>query len=152
MNAGGEWRDRDVSFNNFLSGVLMLFELFTGEGWYAYIDYIVDAVGIDWQPRREENLSCVWFLVAYMIIGYFFVRAMVTGVINDTFFKQKQIIQGVSTLKTSQRMWMRLSKIIFKATPIRAVNSLANWDSMVPSADCTVSIASLPIQSTRRGC
>ena len=121
MNLGGEWRDRDINFNNILGSLMILFELFTGKSWNEMVEYLGDAVDVDYQPQYQINLARIWFIAAYMIIGFLFIRAVLTGVVSNTFFKEKEIIQGLNDLKFSQRKWVRLSKIIFKAAPIREV-------------------------------
>lgn len=120
-NYGGEWRDRDVVYNNVAMGILAQFEMFTGHGFVDMVGYLTDAVDVDIAPVYKSHYNRVYFLVIFMIFGFMFFRATLTGVVSDSFFKQKEIIQGIYELTVSQRKWVRLSQIIFKATAIRQV-------------------------------
>ncbi len=117
MNLGGEWRDRDVSFNNVFSAILTLFELFTGKSLFNLYRYLPDITDIDLEPVRDSEPTYTLFIVAFMIVGFIFIRAVVTGVISDTFFKEKDILQGFRDLTPAQIKWAKLANIMFKAHP-----------------------------------
>ncbi len=119
MNLGGEWRSRDIGFDNVLMASMTLFELFSGKSWCNTISFLPDLVAVDIEPVRDTSTRNVWFAVIYMFIVFLFVRAVLTGVISNTFFVNNEKLQGLHELTNAQRRWVSLSKIIFKASPIK---------------------------------
>ena len=123
MDLGGEWRARNIGFDNILSAGMTLFEIFSGKSWCNTITFLSDLVGIDYEPVRDISFRNVWFGVIYSIILIIFVRAVLTGVISNTFFVYNSRLQGLHELTNMQRRWVSLSKIIFKASPIKTVSN-----------------------------
>lgn len=121
MNLGGEWRKRDIGYDNILVASMTLFELFSGKSWCNSITFLPDIVGIDFEPVRDVSTKNLWFCVVYMIILFMFIRAVLSGVISNTFFVHNEKLQGLHELTNAQRRWVSLSKIIFKASPKKAV-------------------------------
>ncbi len=119
MNMGGDWRDRDVNFNNIFSAILTLFELFTGKSLTNLYKFLPDVTDIDLEPVRDSQPYYALFIIAFMIIGFIFIKAILTGVISDTFFKEKDILQGFKNLTPAQLKWAKLATIMFKAHPTK---------------------------------
>ncbi len=125
MDYGGEWRNTDISFDNMLMAFMTLFELLTAKFWWTLVLGLADNYGVDKEPVEFSNTSTIYFVVLCTIVGFLFVRAIITGLINFAFTKQKEVIQGVNDLDSAQRKWVNFSKIIFKATPIKEVRPMS---------------------------
>ena len=121
LNYGGDWVSRDVSFDNIFVSMMTLFEILTGKCWWVTLIGLADNYEIDKEPKNYSNYNRIWFVVAYSIIGFLAIRAFITGLINFVFSKAKEDLQGVANLDPGQRKWVNLSKVIFKAAPIRIV-------------------------------
>lgn len=122
MNQGGEWRTQDFGFDDTITCLITLFELFTGKCWWDLVIDLQDSNGIDMAPVSGANATSAWFLVVFMIAGFLFLRTVLTGVITSTFFEKKEEIQGYKNLTSAQIRWVRLSKIMFKAHPRKEVS------------------------------
>eukprot|EP00831_Metopus_contortus_P043047 TRINITY_DN34577_c0_g1_i1.p1 TRINITY_DN34577_c0_g1~~TRINITY_DN34577_c0_g1_i1.p1 ORF type:complete len:370 (+),score=21.68 TRINITY_DN34577_c0_g1_i1:103-1110(+) len=119
MNYGGEWRDRDISFDNIFLATMTLFELSTGKSLTNLFNYLPDIAGLEKAPIENNRPFYIIYVMIYMLFGFFFIRAFLTGVISDTFSKEKDKLQGFSMLSPIQVKWAQLAKIIFKAHPIK---------------------------------
>ena len=122
MNQGGEWKNNDVSFDNIFISFLTLFELMTAKSWWLLVTELADNYGIDKSQNVEGNYGTTIFIVICTIIGFLYIRAIITGLISYAFNKEKEEIQGVTNLKYSQRKWVNFSKVIFKAAPVKKVS------------------------------
>jgi len=119
MNMGRIWEDMDIGYNNILKSFLTLFELFTGETWVNTLAQAQDSYEIDYEPIRDIYSHKILFFVFYMIFGYIFLRTLLIGVISNAFYFHNEELQGLRQLSSAQRRWVSLSKIIFKAAPIK---------------------------------
>jgi len=111
------------NFNNALNGCLLLFEMSTTEQWVDMMYAGVDATGIGMQPIRDHNPAFVFFFVAFMIVGSFFVMQLFVGVVIDNFNKMKEELgEGEMLLMTeAQSEWARMQKQVMKFKPIKRV-------------------------------
>ena len=121
MNLGGEWRNRDFHYDNIFMAMIALFELFTAKCWINTSMALPDSIGIDFNPKENHRPYAVLFGVLYMVIGLIFTKALLIGVVSNTFNRERAKIQGVSSLTTLQKSWVRLCKIIFKTYPVKMV-------------------------------
>ena len=119
MNMGREWRTRDIGFDNILQACLTLFEMFSGKSWYSMIAYVPDIYGVDHEPRRDVSTYNLWFPVVYMLFCFLFIRSLLTSMISNTYYFHNEKLQGLRELSSAQRRWVSLSKIIFKASPVK---------------------------------
>jgi hypothetical protein len=126
MNLGGEWQNGDVSFDNILISFMSQFELLTAKFWWTLVIGVSDKSNVDKEPKEFTNPASSLFIVILTIIGFLFIRAVITGLINFAFIKQKEEIQGVTHLDYAQRRWVNFSKVIFKASPIKEVYNIHN--------------------------
>jgi len=119
LNLGREWADQDIGFNSILHSCLTLFEMFTSKSWYVTLAFAQDAYEIDYEPRRNVYPYKLWFFVCHMVVSFIFMKALLFGVISNTFIYQNELQQGLRNLTFAQRKWVSLSKIIFKAAPVK---------------------------------
>ncbi len=121
LNLGGEWRSRDIGYDNVVVSSMTLFELFSGKSWCNTITFLPDIVDVDYEPVRDVSSHNLWFGIIYMIILLMIIRAVLSGVISNTFFVHNERLQGLHELTHAQRRWVSLSKVIFKASPSKSV-------------------------------
>jgi hypothetical protein len=121
MNLGGEWIRPDVNFDHIFIAILTLFEMFTCDSWRGLSDDLSDTLGVDLNPRLNATVAAPVFVVLFIVIGALIIRNIFTGIVSDTFSKQKSLIEGNSAFTTLQKRWIRQYKQIFKASPLRGV-------------------------------
>ena len=128
MNYGGDWKNADVSFDNMAISMMTLFELMTAKAWWALVIGLSDNNGLDKEPTEYSNSGTAWFVVLCTVVGFLFIRAIITGLINFAFCKQKEELQGIANLSYSQRKWANFSRVMFKASPVKIVRCLLDLD------------------------
>ena len=52
-----------------MMGIRTLFEMMSTEGWIDVMDAGTDSVGIDMQPKLNNNVGMLFFFVFFMIVG-----------------------------------------------------------------------------------
>ncbi|GLE00221.1 hypothetical protein PINS_up008948 [Pythium insidiosum] len=117
---GATWgRVLPQHFDNVISAMLTFFELSTTEGWADVMMAAVDARGIDMQPERDNNTVWVFFFVAFILIGSFFVVNLFVGIIIDNFNRMKAALGGDFMLTEEQKKWIEAQKAASRVGPIR---------------------------------
>lgn len=117
--ASGEWvAVVPQSFNNAISGMALLFEISTTEGWVDVMYAAIDQRGVEAQPVRDNNVFWALFFVVFLIIGAFFVLELFVGVTIDNFNKiREQTGRGLMT--DAQREWASTQAFVMKIKPER---------------------------------
>lgn len=118
---GGDWRNQDATFDSLWVSLLNLFEMFTQESWATPMYCAMDATGIDKQPQTFNYPAACIFPILIMICLFFFVRNIFTGVVSDTFQKEKDALMLGKDLITIQRRWVKQYTQIYKINPIPLV-------------------------------
>ncbi|KAJ0412146.1 hypothetical protein ATCC90586_005759 [Pythium insidiosum] len=117
---GASWdRVLPQHFDNVIAAMLTFFELSTTEGWADVMMAAVDARGIDMQPERDNNTLWVFFFVAFILIGSFFVVNLFVGIIIDNFNRMKAALGGDFMLTDEQKKWIEAQKAASRVGPIR---------------------------------
>jgi hypothetical protein len=62
-----------------------LFQVSTTEGWVDIMNRGIDSVGIDMQPKKNENVSWSLYFMFFIILGNFLVLNLFVGVVVSTF-------------------------------------------------------------------
>ena len=107
------------NFDNVGNAMLTLFEISTTEGWVDVMYAAVDATGIDMQPIRDYSAAWVWFFVAFMVVGSFFVMNLFVGVIIDNFNRMKSSLGDEGLMTEEQLLWVKTQKEALKVKPLR---------------------------------
>jgi hypothetical protein len=118
---GGEWRNQDATYDSMWLALLNLFENFTQENWLVPMFNAMDIVDLDKQPQYFNNPGACVFSLVVIICLFFFIRNIFTGVVSDTFSKEKDILMLGTELVTIQRRWVKLYKQIYKVSPAAQV-------------------------------
>jgi len=119
--ATGEWIEViPQNFNNVASAMALLFEISTTEGWVDVMYAAVDQRGIDRQPTRDSNVVWVFFFVAFLLVGAFFVLELFVGVIIDNFNKIRDK-NGRGLMTPAQREWASTQAFIMSIKPEKRI-------------------------------
>lgn len=89
LNYGGMWLNSRSNFDNIFNAMQCLFEMMTTEGWLIVMYSGVDAVGIDFQPKRDNSLFQLIFFIGFIIVGNMFIFNLFVGVVIDNFNRMK---------------------------------------------------------------
>lgn len=109
---GGTWEKPDENFDNAVMGIRTLFEMMSTEGWIDVMDAGTDSVGIDMQPKKNNNVFMLFFFVFFMIVGSQFILNLFVGVIMDNFNKIKEKEEWGSLFVTEdQRAWIDAQRL-----------------------------------------
>ncbi len=92
LNWGGTWVNSDYHFNNLPEAMSTLFQMSTTEGWVDVMQRGVDAVGIDLEPVRNDQIFWSLFFMVFVFLGQFLILDLFTGVVVSTFNKEKEIL------------------------------------------------------------
>jgi len=65
-----------------------------GDGWVEVMYTCVDAVGVDMQPKRDNSMLAVVFILSVVLIGQFILLNMFIGVVVDSYARQS-VAMGV---------------------------------------------------------
>ena len=120
---GMEWElSVDSGFDNVLEGMVTLFQMSTTEGWLEIMYAGVDATGIEMQPIRDAFTPWVFFFIAFMVIGAFFVTNLFVGIIIENFNREKERLgdAGGVFMTPEQREWVRTRREMIRIRPMKA--------------------------------
>ena len=62
----------------------------------------IDSVGIDLQPKRNQNMYWALFYIIFIILGNFLILNLFVGVVVSTFNREKEIL-GKNFLLTEKQ-------------------------------------------------
>lgn len=91
LNAGGEWINRNLNFDNILNAMLLLFSNSITN--YAYHMFIaIDSRGFDRVPMIDANPLWKLFYMISNIVFSFFLLNLFVGAVVSTFNEQREIL------------------------------------------------------------
>ncbi|KAI3378578.1 hypothetical protein SNEBB_007102 [Seison nebaliae] len=125
----GSWDNSLVNFDNVPTGILALFQIATFEGWMELMEDGVNAVGVDMQPKFENNMAAYIYFVAFIILGSFFTLNLFVSVIIDNFnVLKKKYEEGLLAmyLTANQRKYYVTMKKMMKKLPQKSINRPQN--------------------------
>lgn len=127
---GESWDQNDSNFDNVIQAFRSLFILTTTEGWAGMMYYGCDTVGIDMQPKQDNNPNMAIFFLCFMIVGALFVMNMFVGVVVDTFNTQKAIQRNQETdnSEVNLKAFLVMKELdIIKKDMVKNVEEPKNW-------------------------
>ena len=137
----GEWKPVvPQSFDNVMSGMALLFEIATTEGWIDIMYAAVDQRGIEMQPIRDNNPFWALFFIVFLIVGAFFVLELFVGVVIQNFNKIKEKT-GRTMMTDAQKQWAATQSFVMKIKPERRIarpsGVIEGWcyDFVMPSTN-----------------
>jgi hypothetical protein len=111
------------SFDNVGTGMLLLFEMSTTEGWVGIAFATVDAVGPDMQPIRDYSRPALLYSVSLIMVMSFFMVNLFIGVVIDNFNALQAANDGRSILLTDeQQRWLAMQKLMLRMSPAAFLN------------------------------
>ena len=139
--APGGWKPIiPQSFDNVMSGMALLFEIATTEGWIDVMYAAVDQRGIEMQPVRDNNPLWALFFIVFLIVGAFFVLELFVGVVIQNFNKIKERT-GKAMMTDAQKQWAATQSFVMKIKPerrlARPAGAIGGWcyDFVMPSTN-----------------
>lgn len=111
------------SFDNVLLGCQAFFEMTTTEGWMTVMLAGVDATEIDMQPIPNYREGWVFFFIAFILVGTFFVMQLFVGVVIENFNKMKEKLDGTYLLSATQREWLVINDTMLTLRPVRKLRA-----------------------------
>jgi hypothetical protein len=106
MDWGGAWVNYDYTFDNLPQAVSTLFQMSTTEGWVEVMNRAVDSVDIDKQPVLNQNVIWSIFFMVFVFFGNFLILDLFTGVVVQTFNREKEILGKNFLLSDNQKKWI----------------------------------------------
>lgn len=103
------------SFDSFWKGLLILFEICSGEGWIDVLDTSMSIVGLN--QNSQTYASQLWgiFFMAWNLAGSVFIISLFLGVVIENFSKRN----GTAYLTADQRRWLDLKKLLGQIRPAK---------------------------------
>ena len=90
------------------------------EGWTSVMFNGMDAVGIDKQPKENNQAYFSIYFILFMIVGFLFLMNLFVGVIIDNFNKIKeQKDVGELFVTDGQRNWIEIQHLMLAKTLIK---------------------------------
>ncbi|CAO3660618.1 unnamed protein product [Umbelopsis ramanniana] len=123
------WQNPYVySFDSFWSGLLILFEICSGEGWINVLITSMSIVGLNQNSQTDASQMWGIFFMAYNLAGSIFVISLFLGVVIENFSKRN----GTAYLTSDQRRWLDLKKLLSQIRPAKRpkvppVNKTRRW-------------------------
>ena len=115
------------SFDDFGSGMLLLFIMASGDEWETPMYSLMGAVAPGVAPMRDDfNLPGFIFSVAWMFVGAFFGLNLFAGVIVDTFDQIKKETDQSATMTPEQQQWVNAMSAVMKQKPTKGVHTPSN--------------------------
>ncbi|XP_078264762.1 sodium channel protein type 4 subunit alpha-like [Rhinoraja longicauda] len=123
---GYQWVNPKINFDNVLAAYMALLQVATFEGWLEIMANAADTRGIDLQPEMGANPYCLFYFVAFIVIGTFFTLNLFIGIIIDNFNtmhkRQKRKNQGKEIFLTEdQRRFYGTLKRLSKTKPVKKI-------------------------------
>lgn len=106
------------NFDNIWSGLALLFEMSSTEGWVEVMNAAMDQRGIDMQPVRETNKAWAIFFIFFILICSFFLMELFVGAIVENFSRLRES-RGYGLMTEAQRKWAATQAFVMKIKPER---------------------------------
>ncbi|XP_015232826.1 PREDICTED: voltage-dependent T-type calcium channel subunit alpha-1H [Cyprinodon variegatus] len=110
LQAGYRWIRRKYNFDNLGQALMSLFVLSCKDGWVSIMYDGLDAVGVDQQPKRNNNPWMLLFFISFLLIVSFFVLNMFVGVVVENFHKCRQQQEEEEARLREEKRQKRLEK------------------------------------------
>jgi hypothetical protein len=94
LDHGGYWINQFFNFDNILKAMMTLFTMSTTEGWLPVMYNGIDAVGIGYNPKFENNMGWAALFIFFIVFGSFFILNLLVGVVIDNFNIEKSLQRG----------------------------------------------------------
>eukprot|EP00002_Diphylleia_rotans_P004665 TRINITY_DN1355_c0_g1_i5.p1 TRINITY_DN1355_c0_g1~~TRINITY_DN1355_c0_g1_i5.p1 ORF type:complete len:1747 (-),score=257.15 TRINITY_DN1355_c0_g1_i5:222-5462(-) len=111
------WNNYGFNFDTLVNSISTLFFLLCRDGWVTVMYRGIDSVEEDVQPIVNYRPHVSIFHGVFLIVGYYFMRSLVIGIILHN-FRQKVEQRDFLSLSPEQRQWVNIQKLISGSKPI----------------------------------
>jgi sensor histidine kinase YesM len=120
LNAGAEWKNRYLNFDNVPEAMSTLFVMSNSVQWSSIMYHSSSAQGIDLVSREGQINSVITaiFFVFIVVLGNFFVMNLYVGVIISKYNREKDLNNKDIHLTEAQKKWMKNRMNIIQSRPI----------------------------------
>ena len=101
LNTGGDWQNKYYNFDNILFAMVTLFIMCNISGWQEYMYIACQTTQVDYVWKKWTNPYWVFFFIAFMVVGAFFLLNLFVGVVISSFNREKDLLGG-NTLLTEK--------------------------------------------------
>jgi hypothetical protein len=122
--SSGIWEPRDFTFDNVLTGVLILIETSTTEGWLDLMAMCTDYMGVGLTPLPNQNsLSGSLFASLHVFLGSFVLWNLIVAEVISNYMRIKCENDGIApNLTQEQEDWKRHVRLILALKPRYSVH------------------------------
>ena len=117
--SGSVWQPKPYSFNNILSGVLILIETSTTEGWLDLMAMCADSTekGVTPLPNTNPYIGTL-YAVVHVFLGAFVLWNLIVAEVISQYMKIKAQNNGVNPFMTAeQEDWQKIQRLINSMKP-----------------------------------
>ncbi|XP_038064371.1 voltage-dependent T-type calcium channel subunit alpha-1I-like isoform X5 [Patiria miniata] len=108
VHPNNQWVNRQYNFDDLGQALMALFVLASKDGWVEIMYNGIDAVGVDKQPKENNNEWLILFFISFILIVGFFVLNMFVGVVVENFHKCRE---QQAAEESARRQAKRLRKL-----------------------------------------
>jgi len=116
LNAGGEWLNTHLNFDNVFKAVETLFVM-SSVSWIKTMWAAVDSRGVDIQPLKNNSIAWTIFFIFLVITFSFFLVNLFVGVVVSTFNQEKERLGKNFLLTGPQKEWLSMKLRCFGTKP-----------------------------------
>ena len=116
-----QWTNDMASFDDFGRAMLVLYVTSSGDHWGDQMFSIMGVVGRGHAPMRDDFSPNALFMIAWIFIGFIFVRNLFIGVIAESFARQNREDNNVATMTPEQDQWAKTVRAVMNAAPKKGV-------------------------------
>jgi hypothetical protein len=106
------------NFDNMYQAVASLFIISNVASWADFMYTGAQVTEIDYVWRQWSHPYWVFYFIAFMIFGSFFLLNLFVGVVISSFNRQKDFLGGTSNLSDRQKDWVDMNFMVLKSDPI----------------------------------
>ena len=110
----GFWVKNSENFNNFWSSLLTIFEIMMGENW-------TDIMYFSNQIKKRTIIHYLYFIFAFLL-GNLFIFKLIITILIKKYKEVKESHYSMENLKSYEKDWVKLQKLIAKYKPVRSFN------------------------------
>uniref|UniRef100_A0A8C6PLZ0 Voltage-dependent T-type calcium channel subunit alpha n=1 Tax=Nothobranchius furzeri TaxID=105023 RepID=A0A8C6PLZ0_NOTFU len=110
LQANYKWVRHKYNFDNLGQALMSLFVLASKDGWVDIMYDGLDAVGVDQQPKLNNNPWMLLYFISFLLIVAFFVLNMFVGVVVENFHKCRRHQEAEEAKRREEKRLKRMEK------------------------------------------
>lgn len=121
LNAGSIWMNRFYNFDNIINAMISLFVMCNVSSWQDFMYICAQVTEIDYTWKKWTQSYWVFFFIAFMVVGSFFLLNLFVGVVISSFNRQKDLLGGNTLLTEKQKEWIDTHLVVLKSQPEKKI-------------------------------